>query len=56
MLLDTRSNNNVAFAGISKRMGRHIFIDGKKDICKILITNFSNVFLVSILECITYVL
>ena len=36
MLLDTRSNNNVAFAGISKRMGRHIFIDGKKDICKIL--------------------
>ena len=36
MLLDTRLNNNVTFAGISKRMGRHIFIDGKKDICKVL--------------------
>ena len=37
MLLDTSSNHNrVAFTGMSKKLGKNIFIDGKKDIIKIL--------------------
>lgn len=37
MLLDTSSKHNrVGFTGMSKKLGKNIFIDGKKDIVKIL--------------------
>ena len=35
-MLTATSNNQPQFTGLSKRLGHHIFIDGKKDICKVL--------------------